>query len=277
MKIYIETDLEGASGVWKAEQVQPTSGQQYDYGKRCLARDVNVVVDAAFDNGAAEVIVRDGHGPGALNWDQIDARASIERRGPLPWVFPSLNDKCDCVFTLGCHAMAGTPRAFLEHTQSSREWFDFKINDQPQGEVGQLASYAGHYGVPLALVSGDRAVCSEISRLFPDAVTAEVKSALWRGQCTCHPAEYCDKLLRDKTAEAIAKVRAGQISHWVLDTPVQLELVVQRVELADRMAQRYRVGPRTFRKRVQDQRLVVTIDGPESWPDRELPLRDTVV
>jgi len=274
VKIYIETDLEGASGVWKAEQVRPASGGEYEYGKRCLVRDVNEVVDAAFANGATEIIVRDGHGPGALNWDQVDGRVSIERRGSLPMVFPSLDETCDCVFMIGAHAMAGTAAAFLEHTQNSREWYDFKLNGQSQGEVGQFAAYAGHYGVPLALVTGDRALCAEIGRLFPDAVTAEVKKAAFRDQCTCYPAETVRKLLRERTAQAMQKVREGKLKPWVLDKPVELELVYQRVETADRGPQELRVGPRTFRKRVQDQRLVVTILGPTSWLDRQAPAED---
>ena len=275
MKIYIETDLEGASGVWKAEQVQSASGGEYEYAKRCLVRDVNEVVEAAFANGATEIIVRDGHGPGALNWDQVDGRVSIERRGSLPVVFPSLDETCDCVFMIGEHAMAGTPRAFLEHTQSSREWFDFKINGQSQGEVGQFAAYAGYYGVPLALVTGDRALCEEVQRLLPDVVTAEVKKAGFRDQCTCRPVEQVGKLLRKKTGEAMQKVRDGKLQPCVLDKPIELELVYQRVETADRGPQELRVGPRTLRKRVEDQRLVITILGPGSWPDQQIPARDS--
>jgi len=271
MKIYIETDLEGASGVWKATQVSPSAGAEYEYGKRCLVRDVNEVADAAFENGAKEVIVRDGHGPGALNWDKVDPRVSLERRGLVPLWFPHLDESCDCVFTLGCHAMAGTARAFLEHTQSSRDWFEFQINGTAQGEVGQFASYAGHYGVPLALVTGDRAVCEEMTRLFPQAVTAEMKSATYRKHCTCHPIDHCKKLLRQRTAEAMGKVRDGKIDPWVLPKPIDLALTVQRVELADDMPQKYRVGPRLFRKKVDDQRLVMTMTGPSSWPQGQLP------
>jgi len=245
MKIYIETDLEGPSGVWKASQVQPDSGRDYEYGRRCLTSDVNVVVGAAFDSGAEEVVVRDGHGPSGLVWDQIDPRAAVERRGPAPFTFPSLDETFDCVFMIGAHAMAGTQGAFLEHTQSSRTWFDFKINGQSQGEVGQLACYAGHYGVPLAFVSGDRALCREINRLFPSAATAEVKWTLWRRECCCYPVEHCRKLLRDKTAEAMEKVRAGQLAPWVLEKPVVLDLTVQRVEVADGMDQA-RSAPRNL-------------------------------
>ena len=266
MRIYIETDLEGPSGVWKGSQVRPDSPGDYEYGKGCLVRDVNEVVHAAFENGATEVVVRDGHGPGGLNWDQVDPRAAVERSGPTPHWFPSLNETFDCVFLIGAHAMAGTTKAFLEHTQSSRNWFDFKINGQSQGEVGQFNAYAGRYGVPLALVTGDRAVCEEMNKLFPQVVTAEVKYALYRRQCCCHPIEYCKKLLRDKTAEAMEKARSGKLQPWVLEKPVQLELTVQRVELADELPPEYRVGARTFKKTVEDQRLVMTILGPRRWP-----------
>ena len=266
MKIYIETDLEGPSGVWKASQVRPDAGKDYEYGKSCLLRDVNEVVDAAFEAGAKEIVVRDGHGPGALDWDKVDPRVSLERRGLTPRWFPSLDESCDCVLMIGAHAMAGTPGAFLEHTQSSRDWFDFKINGTSQGEVGQLAAYAGHYQVPLEMVTGDRAVCEEMHRLFPGTVAAEVKTATYRKHCTCHPIDYCRKLLRQKTGEALDAVRAGKIEPWVLDLPVGLELTLQRVELADDMPQQYRVGPRVFRKEVADQRLVMTVRGPGRWP-----------
>jgi D-amino peptidase len=266
MKIYIETDLEGPSGLWKGSQAHSNSGPDYEYGKRCLVRDVNEVVAAAFENGAREVVVRDGHGPGGLNWDQVDPRAGVERSGPTPHWFPSLNETFDCVFLVGAHAMAGTTKAFLEHTQSSRTWFDFKINGQSQGEVGQFAAYAGGYGVPLGLVTGDRAVCQEMSELFPQVVTAEVKYALYRKQCCCHPIEYCKKLLREKTAEAMARARSGKLKPWVLEPPVQLELIVQRVEIADDMPPEYRVAARTFKKTVEDQRLVMTLLGPTRWP-----------
>jgi len=257
MRVYIEADLEGASGLWRGEQVRPSSPAAWAYGKGCLARDVNTVVDAAFANGASAVVVKDGHGPGGLDWLKVDARAAVERAGPAPETSPSLDETFDCVFLVGRHAMAGTPLAFLEHTQSSRNWFDFKINGRSQGEIGQLICYAGHYHVPAALVTGDRAACAEAERLFPGIVTAEVKTARCRSQATCYPPEHCRLLLRERTAEAMEKVRAGRIAPWIPDKPMSLELTVQRVELADEMDQRWRTGPRTFRKQIDDQRLVV--------------------
>jgi D-aminopeptidase len=34
----------------------------------------------------------------------------------------------DAYAEIGLHAMAGTQNAFLEHTQSSKQWFDYQIN-----------------------------------------------------------------------------------------------------------------------------------------------------
>ncbi len=259
MKIYMETDMEGASGLWKESQTQPDSPGDYEYGKRCLTRDVNTVVAAAFDNGASQIVIRDGHGGSGLNWDEVDARAAVERGARLPMIFPSLTDEFDCFFLIGGHAMAGTAEAFLDHTQSSMTWFEFKINSQPHGELGQRVAYAGHYGVPLVLTSGDRAYCNEVNRMFPDIVTAEVKYALIRNQCCCHPQKQCQELLTEKTTEAMEKVRAGKVKPWVLEKPFEIELTVQRTDVAERFDQSVRVGPRTFRKQLEDQRLAIHI------------------
>lgn len=44
--------------------------------------------------------------------------------------------KPDCLMLVGRHAMAGTQRAFREHTMSSRSWFELRINGQAHGEIG---------------------------------------------------------------------------------------------------------------------------------------------
>ncbi len=258
MKIYIMTDLEGASGLFQPSQTMPDEGADYEYGKRCLTRDVNNVAAAAFDHGATEIVVCDGHGPGGLNWDQVDPRVALERCcGPREHVFLSLDDSFDCAFVIGQHAMAGTQHAFLEHTQSSREYFELKINGDPHGEMSQFAACAGHFGLPLALLTGDRAACAEANRLFPSAVTAEVKYAHQRVRCACYPAARVEQLLREKTAEAMDAFRAGKMQPWILEKPIRMELTFQRVESADQFVRGgrdwKRIGSRTFLRETDRQ------------------------
>ena len=255
MNIYIGTDLEGASGAWRGSQVSPEYPSDYAYGRGCLTRDVNTVIGAAFDQGAESIVVCDGHGPGGLDWEDVDPRVTLEKGGG---VFPSLGEDTDCLFSVGRHAMAGTMGAFLEHTQTSRDWFEFRINGVPQGEMGIMACYAGHFGAPLALVTGDRAACEEAHRLFPEAATAEVKHSVARqGPCSCRPAAEVEKLLRERTVEAMDRVRSGQVVPFQLTGPITLELTYQRVDLADALSRRnprwQRVDGRTLRCEVERQ------------------------
>ena len=71
MKIYILTDLEGATGV-----------VDYDYGdlskrrknREYLISDVNAAIAGAFDAGASKVVVYDGHGKDSVlleNWIRL--------------------------------------------------------------------------------------------------------------------------------------------------------------------------------------------------------------
>ena len=56
-----------------------------------------------------------------------------------------------------------------------------RVNGVPFGEVGLNAALAGAFGVPVALVSGDRALATEARELLGDQVeTVVVKEPLGR-------------------------------------------------------------------------------------------------
>ncbi|GAH84289.1 unnamed protein product, partial [marine sediment metagenome] len=121
MKIYILTDMEGISGIGRREMVMADEGgQHYQYGRKCLTEDINAAVAGAFDGGATDVVVNDGHGGGRhLILEEADPRALYERPVSGYHLMPSLDESFDGLFVVGAHAMAGTIDAFLDHTQSS--------------------------------------------------------------------------------------------------------------------------------------------------------------
>ena len=61
MKILIAADMEGISGVVHWDQVSDTH-KEYDRFRKLMTGDVNAAIRGAFDGGATEVIVADGHG-----------------------------------------------------------------------------------------------------------------------------------------------------------------------------------------------------------------------
>ncbi|MCD4699247.1 MAG: M55 family metallopeptidase [Phycisphaerae bacterium] len=260
MRVYIATDMEGMSLIWKPEQVSSDQGAEYEYGRRQSSDDVNAAVTACFDAGATRVVVQDGHGPSALLWDQIDPRAEIERVSHAGCLQPSLDESFDALLEVGRHAMAGTPMAFLEHTQSSRAWFCYKLNGAPYGEIAQEAFYAGSFGVPLVFVSGDRAACREAEEQFPGVVTAEVKWAVKRNAAHCLSGEVARRRITEWVKQALALAREKKIKPVFLSAPITVELTFQRVDLADAYMGRRgveRVDGRTIRFIADNQRDIL--------------------
>ena len=248
MKIYILCDMEGTSGIWRPEQVQQAN-PAYAEGRALLMADVNACIAGAFEGGATELVVCDTHGGGPnLSLAQMDPRPVYE----TPTAFsplPSLDESFAGLILTGHHAMAGTLNAFLDHTMDSARWFRFRINGRPVGEIGMETAHAGHFGVPLIMVSGDEAACAEAEELCPGIVTAAVKRGLGRNCARCLSPEVGRALIRQGAAEAVR--RAASLPPWRLQPPIELELTLYRSDYADAIAARpgyERVDARTVRR-----------------------------
>ena len=258
MNVYIATDMEGISLIWKPEQVTSTERPEYEYGRRQATLDINAAVEAAFDAGATRVVVQDGHGPSALLWDQVDSRAEVERIPNSAVLQPSLDETFDALLQVGRHAMAGTPMAFLDHTQSSMHWFSYKLNGVEYGEIAQEALYAAAFGVPFVFCAGDRAACQEAVRQFPGVVTAEVKHAVKRNAAHCLSGPVARQRIRDGVREALGKLDTFKPVR--LKTPITVELTLYRTDMVDDYLSRRtieRVDGRTIRTVVDSQKDIL--------------------
>ena len=163
MKIYIVTDNEGVAGVSGANYISPDRGRPdlVAHARKLLADEINACVEGCFRGGAAEVIVRDGHGDGQnVTREMVDPRADLIS-GSTPGVFLADLDGCDGLILLGYHAKAGTPGAVCEHTMSSVTWQNLWINGRLTGEIGICAYIAGEHKVPVIMFSGDDKTCAE--------------------------------------------------------------------------------------------------------------------
>ncbi len=241
MKVYILTDMEGISGVSRQEMVRPDEGGDlYQYGRRCLTEDINAAIAGAFDAGATHVVVNDGHGGGRhLVLEDADPRAIYERPVTSVDMCPSFDESFDAMFLVGMHAMAGTLNGFLDHTQSSAAWFNYYLNGEKHGEIGQCVAWAGHYRVPVVLVTGDEAACGEAQRLYNTPVTVAVKTAHGRQAATCIHPKTARQMIRDGAREAMAHIATTK--PWVLTTPITVRLELYRSDMADAMANSDRV------------------------------------
>jgi D-amino peptidase len=248
MKIYIETDLEGASGVHCWEQVADRTRPEYQEARGFLMSDLNAAIEGAFRAGATEITVSDGHGAGGLIPGQMDPRASLQSAKGLP-----LDTTYGAAAIIGQHAMAGTPRAFLDHTQDSRNWYEYSLGGRRMGELGQFAVRSGAYNIPLIFVSGDYALCREAEDLIPGLTAVSVKKANVSNRGTCLPLEETRLLIRDGMERAVRNI--SKIKPLKPEFPAEVRLTLTRTSLADEVETFIkkhhfpgeRVGEATFR------------------------------
>ncbi|MBR4867309.1 MAG: M55 family metallopeptidase, partial [Clostridia bacterium] len=201
MKIAIMTDMEGVAGVVNAiDWIYPDS-RYYETGKELLTREVNAAAEGFLAVcPKAEIVVMDGHGPGAINQLLLDPRVEYQRGwGPGPYPL-ALDRWYDVIAWVGQHPKAGTERGHLCHTQNF-DVIDCQINGISVGEFGQCMFVAAACGVTPILACGCKAFAAEAEELVPGIETVTVKEGLMTGS-----GEECDfDEYRIRNASAIHK------------------------------------------------------------------------
>ncbi|MEE1777149.1 M55 family metallopeptidase [[Kitasatospora] papulosa] len=222
-KVLVSVDMEGVSGIVHTSEVNP---DRYDYerGRALMTAEANAVVAGVLDaEPAADVLVADAHGPFRnLLPEQMDRRARLVRGKPRPLgMVAGLDGDIDAVLLIGYHARAGAGPGVIAHTMSG-EVLDVRVDGRSLGEIGLNGALAGHFGVPVVMLSGDDVACAEFDELVPSAVGVAVKEAVaGSAAVTLHPEEARERL-RAAAAEAVG--RRAHIPPLVLDGPLTVEV-----------------------------------------------------
>ncbi len=222
LKVYISVDLEGIGGVVTRDQTGP-QGWEYQQARKWMTAEVNAAIRGAFAAGATEVLVSDSHGNAeSLILDELDKRARLIRGWPRKLIMMGgIDESFDAVLLIGYHASAGMRDATLAHTMSSGRIFDIKLNGQKVPEAGFNAAIAGHFGVPVVLVSGDQTIIAQTRELLGDIEGAAVKTGIGTVASMMHP-EAAQALIEEKAKLALG--RLGDFRPWRLSVPITLEI-----------------------------------------------------
>ena len=219
-KIYVVTDLEGISGVYKFTQTRETDTPLARQAREFFMGDLAAVVNGLRDGGATEIIVLDGHGNQALLPELMAPGAKYITGLPRPETFPALDGTYAGVVFLGFHAMMGTPDGVLHHTQSSKTENRYWYNGVESGEIAQCAAVAGHFGVPPILVTGDEATCREAEKFLGKAcVTVAVKKGIARESAMLYPLAETRQKLQAGAKRAMSAI--GRCKPYRLDLPIK--------------------------------------------------------
>jgi D-amino peptidase len=222
LRIYIVTDLEGASGVYKFAQTREPGNPLGEKAKEYLMGDIAAVVRGLREAGVTDIVILDGHGSQAFVPHLMAPGAKYITGLPRPGPLTELDDSFAGMIQLGAHAMMGTPDGVLCHTQSSRSENRYWYNGVESGELAQCAAIAGHYGIPTIMVTGDVATCREATKFFgPDCVKVAVKKGLSREAAELYPFDETHQALYEGAKRAVAAI--PKCKPYKLSLPVQVK------------------------------------------------------
>lgn len=233
MNVYISCDMEGATGVVGFDQVEPGSAG-YPFGRAMQRHDLLAVVEAALEGGASRILVNDAHW-NMNNLDPTGFPSSVELCSGSWKVLSMVEgvDECQVAFFVCYHAMAGTEKAVTDHTMS-RIVHDVRLNGRRVGETGINAAVCGFLGIPVALVTGDQAVCLEAESLLgEELVTCAVKEGKSATAARLLSPGRTAPLLRDATCRAMERALSGRAPLFSVPPLYRMEVEFSRSAQCD--------------------------------------------
>lgn len=178
LKVYISADMEGLTGSVTSEQLGP-SGFEYGTFREIMTEEVLAAIRGARAAGATEILVADSHGNGQnLLIDRFPKDVQIVRSWPRPLgMMEGIDASFDAVLFIAYHTSTANSEGVRAHTFSSATLTDVRINGRSVAEAGFNALIAGHFGVPVVMVSGDDAIIAESQAYIGPLEGATVKWA----------------------------------------------------------------------------------------------------
>lgn len=235
LKVYISADMEGIAGAVTPEQLGP-GGFEYQRFREIMTSEVVAAVEGARAAGATEILISDSHGNGQnLLIERLPDDVRVVRSWPRPMgMMQGVDATFDAVMFVGYHAGATNPHGVRAHTFSSANYADVRLNGRSVSESVFNAAVAGHFGVPVVLITGDDAAVAELEEAVPGVTGAVVKQAIGFHSAETLTPSAAQSLIRQR-AEAGLRNR-GRAAPFQVTTPVTLELTFKNYRPAEVLA-----------------------------------------
>lgn len=204
MRIFISVDIEGVAGVATTDAC--VAGRHgYDDACRWMTAEVCAAIEGARSAGGTEFIVADSHARADnLILDQLPDDIEVIRSWPRPLaMMQGVESGCERAFCVGYHTGAHETRGILAHTFRGLQISEVEVNGSPVSELTFNALLAAEHGVPVTLVTGDKATCDHAEAELGKIVTAAVKTDHGRLSAqTLTPRAAC-RLISEQATEAV--------------------------------------------------------------------------
>ena len=223
LKIYISADMEGVVGVVTGEQLGP-QGFEYARFREFMTQEVNAAIQGAMAGGATDIVVSDSHGNGQnLLIEKLPREVWLVRAWPRPLgMMQGIDETFAGAMFIGYHTGTTNLQGVRAHTLSSARLTDVRLKGVSVSEAGINAAIAGHFNVPVIMVSGDDAVVKETTELLGNIEGAVVKWASGFHSARTMTPEASYQLIREKAQRAVSRIR--DFKPHKLAAPIELEV-----------------------------------------------------
>jgi D-amino peptidase len=229
MKVLISVDYEGISGIFSwPDKNDMDLGGQIAILRRLMTEETNAAILGVLDAApSAEIIVGDSHDTARnLLPESLHPRAELIGGWPRALsMVEGVDASCDFLFLVGYHAKAGAVGGALDHTYSGSTVQEVRVNGKSVGETELNGAVAGHFGVPVGLVSGDDTLMNGLEGVLdPRVKRVVVKRAISRYASRCLHPEEARRRIREAAREAVsAKARPAPLV-WSGDCRLEMDL-----------------------------------------------------
>jgi D-amino peptidase len=265
MKVFISADMEGTAGVTDADQCRE-GRPDYTRFRRLMTEEVNAAILGAVDAGATEIVVNDSHATMRnILIEDLHPQAQLLSGRPKPHsMMQGIDASFDAVFFTGYHAAAGTQDAILDHSYSGACVRQIKLGNLVVGEAGLNAALAGHFKVPVALVTGDATAVAQLKKHIPQIEAVAVKQPVGRLAARSYQPVEARRRIKDGAARALK--RARDLRPFTVPKPVTLEIDWVASSMADLCMMipgmtRASARATTFKAKDVEQAFTITVAG----------------
>jgi D-amino peptidase len=259
VKLYISADMEGTAAVCSWTQVDPANTTEYPYYRRLMSQEVRAAIDGARDAGVTDVLINDSHASMRnVLWDELpdDVRLIYGNRKPFSMA-EGIDGSFDAAFFTGYHGAIGTADAALDHTYTGDTLRETRVNGRACSEALLNAAMLGLSGVPVVLITGDRACIDQTQAVLPWITGVVVKDSIGRYATNSLSPARARELIRAGAKEAIAQVAAAK--PFTFEPPIALDLEflwTHNADYAELIPGFERSGPRSVRFVHDDYRVI---------------------
>ena len=234
LRVLISVDMEGVVGTVTGDQLGPT-GFEYGRFRDFMTREALAAVTAAKAAGATDIIVTDAHGNGEnLLIEQFPSDVRIIRSWPRQLGMVAGADQADAVMFIGYHASTNNVKGVRAHTFSSASLTRVALNGVNVSEGSWAAAIAGHFSVPVIMMSGDDAAIAEVRAAVGNIEAAETKRTLgFHSAITLTPQASYD-LIAARVKAAIG--RRAEFKPYKVTTPVTVDVSFKNYTPAEMLA-----------------------------------------